>query len=103
MRSGLARAAALGLALAPFAVAPALADEPAAAFRSVERQTFTSEDLQRYGLSAEQADQVLSYQDQGYEVRIMTREEAKQLKAGFTDTEWLLIGVLVGVVVIALV
>jgi hypothetical protein len=80
---------------------PASAEEAAAQFRAVERQTFTSEDLQRYGLGAEEADRAVAYQDRGYELKVLTPEEAEQYTAGITDNEWLLIGILVGVVVIA--
>jgi hypothetical protein len=97
-----AGAAVLAAALSQAAVAPAFAEEPAPQFRSAERQTFTAEDLQRYGLSAEDAERAIAYQDQGYELKVMTREEAEQYTAGLTDNEALLVGILV-VVVIALV
>lgn len=71
-------------------------------FRSAEAQTFSQQDLQQYGLSATDAAQVASLQEQGYQVVVMSEEEAQQYQAGITDTQWLLIGLLVVVVVVAL-
>ncbi|MGD9966140.1 MAG: hypothetical protein AB7T59_06445 [Hyphomonadaceae bacterium] len=95
----LATAVALSLALTSFA--PLAAAQEPAQFRSVEAQAFTSQELQQYGLSAEDAAQVAAYQDQGYNVVVMTPEEAAQYQAGITGTQWLLIGLLVIVVAVA--
>jgi hypothetical protein len=81
--------------------APAFAQEPATQFRSVEAQTFSTDELQRYGLSAEDAAQVAAYQDQGYTVQVISPEEAAQYNAGLTSTQWLLIGLVVVVVAVA--
>lgn len=95
-------ATALALSLAFTSMAPvALAQEPATQFRSVEAQSFTTDELQQYGLSAEDAAQVAAYQDQGYNVVVMTPEEAAQYQAGITTTQWLLIGLVVIVVAVA--
>lgn len=100
MKIRLATAVALSLAFSQIAAAPAMAQEPA--FRSVERQSFSTQDLQRYGLSAEEAAQVAAYQDRGYQVQVMTPEEAQQYTGGqFTSTQWLVIGLLVIVVAVA--
>lgn len=96
----LATAVAFSLALTSFAPLAA-AQEPAQQFRSVEAQSFTTEDLQQYGLSAQDAAQVAAYQDQGYSVVVMSPEEAQQYQAGITGTQWLLIGLLVIVVAVA--
>lgn len=96
----LATALALSLAFASFAPA-ALAQQQTEQFRAVEPQSFTTEELQQYGLSAEDASQVAAYQEQGYQVVVMTPEEAAQYQAGITTTQWLLIGLLVVVVVVA--
>lgn len=99
MKSAILVAAAL--ALTQIAAAPAFAEQAAAEFRTAAPQTFTSQDLQRYGLSAEASERAVGLQDQGYEVRVLSHEEAQQYQAGITDNQWLLIGILVGVVVIA--
>jgi hypothetical protein len=94
-------ATALAFSLAFTSMAPmAVAQEPAQ-FRSAEAQAFTTEELQQYGLSAEDAAQVAAYQDQGYNVVVMTPEEAAQYQAGITGTQWLLIGLLVIVIAVA--
>jgi hypothetical protein len=101
MKACLASALALSTVLATFAVAPAQAEEPATAFRAVAPHAFTSEDLQRYGLSAADADRAIALQEQGYELKVLTPEEAASYTAGMTDTELLLVAILIGVVVIA--
>ena len=92
-------ATALAFALALSTVAPAAFAEPA--FRTAEAQTFSQQDLQQYGLSAADAAQVAAYQEQGYSVVVMSPEEAQQYQAGITSTQWLLIGLLVVVVAVA--
>jgi CubicO group peptidase (beta-lactamase class C family) len=95
-------ATALALSLAFTSLAPlAAAQEPVSQFRAAEPQAFTQEELQQYGLSSADAAQVAAYQDQGYNVVVMTPEEAQQYQAGITSTQWLLIGLLVVVVVVA--
>ncbi|MGD9980431.1 MAG: hypothetical protein AB7H66_17245 [Hyphomonadaceae bacterium] len=96
----LATAVAFSLALTSFAPLAA-AQEPAQQFRSAEAQSFTTDELQQYGLSAADAAQVAAYQDQGYNVVVMTPEEAAQYQAGITGTQWLLIGLLVIVIAVA--
>jgi hypothetical protein len=90
-------AAALSFALAQFAAAPAYAEQ----FRTAAPQTFTSEELQRYGLDADASQRAVALQEQGYEIRMLTPAEAEQYKAGITDNQWIWIGILVGVIVIA--
>lgn len=89
-------AAALAFALA---TAPAYAEQ--AQFRSAAPQTFTSQDLQSYGLSADASARAVDLQNQGYEVRVLSEEEAQDYQAGITDNQWLLLGILAGVVIIA--
>lgn len=101
MKSRLVSALALALVAAPLAAAPAFAAEPAQ-FRTAAPQTFTSQDLQRYGLDKAAAERAAALQKQGYEVKVLTPTEAQQYTAGITDNQWLLIGILAGVVVIAL-
>ena len=106
MKTKLLSAVALSFAVCQAAAVPAIAEEaavqePATEFRTVERQAFTTDDLQRYGLSAEDADLAIAYQQDGYELKVLSHEEAEQYTAGITDHEWLLIGILVAVVVIA--
>lgn len=93
--TALAFSLALSVATAPLA----MAQEPT--YRSAEAQSFTTEELQQYGLSADDAAQVAAYQDQGYNVVVMSPEEAAQYQAGITSTQWLLIGLLVVVVAVA--
>jgi hypothetical protein len=88
-------AAAMALSLA----APAYAKPPEAPFRAVEAQTFTAEDLERYGLDAEAAARGVELQAQGYQIVALTPEEAEAYRAGaITQTEWILIGI--GVLII---
>lgn len=97
MRLHFASAIALSLAFAQIATPAALAQEPAQ-FRAAAPQAFTSADLQRYGLSAEDAAQVQVLQQQGHQVRVMSVEETEQYKAGMSNRTWWIIG---GVVLIA--
>jgi len=96
MKSRFIGAAALAFTLA---IAPAYAEQ--AQFRSAAPQTFTSQELQSYGLNADQTSRAVALQEQGYEVRVLSEEEAAQYQAGITDNQWLLIGILAAVVVIA--
>lgn len=91
---------AVALAFALSTVAPSAFAETQA-FRTAEAQTFSQQELQQYGLSATDAAQVAAYQEQGYNVVVMSEEEAQQYQAGITGTQWLLIGLLVIVVAVA--
>jgi hypothetical protein len=51
--------------------------------------------LQRYGLSAEDAAEVRALQEQGYQVRVLTPEEASQYSAGISNRTWWIIGAVV--------
>jgi hypothetical protein len=96
-RSIFAIAAALAMGLA----VPAYADPPQAQtqFRSVEAQNFSAADLERYGLSSEEAARGVALQEQGYHIVALTPEEADAYRAGaISQTEWILIGV--GVLII---
>jgi hypothetical protein len=98
----LASAIALTFALGAMAAPAANAEQPGA-FRSAAPQTFTTEDLQRYGLSRDDATQIADMQAQGYEVQVISEEEAAQYRAGqYADNHmmWLVIG---GVILIVLV
>ncbi|MGQ0532372.1 MAG: hypothetical protein ACT4OF_06735 [Caulobacteraceae bacterium] len=92
-------AVAASLALSQFVV-PAYAQEPQAPvqFRAVEPQTFNAEDLQTYGLDADEAARAMALQEQGYKIVALTPEEAEAYRAGITQTEWILIGI--GVLII---
>lgn len=97
LRVPAAIAASLALSLA----APvAFAQEAPSPFRSVEAQSFTANDLQRYGLSDEQLATVESYQQQGYEVQVMSAEEAAEYTGGMTTNNVLAIVGLVAIVVV---
>ncbi len=88
-------ALAAGLALSQFGVSAYA--EPAQApaqFRSVQPQTFTAEDLERYGLDADAAARGVALQEQGYQIVALTPEEAEAYRAGaISQTEWILIGI----------
>ncbi len=100
MKSRIAGAAALAFALAQVSAMPAAyAETPQ--FRSAAPQAFSTQDLQRYDLSADATERAIALQEQGYEIRVLTHEEAEQYKAGITDNQWLMIGILAAVIVIA--
>lgn len=96
----LASAIALSFALVTMAAPAAYANEPAA-FRTAAPQSFSSDELQAYGLDAASTQRAMDLQAQGYEIRVLTAEEAQQYQAGITDSQWIWIGILVGVIVIA--
>ena len=98
LRVPTAIAASLALSLA--APVAAFAQEAPSPFRSVEAQTFTANDLQRYGLSDEQIATVESYQQQGYEVQVMTAEEAAEYTGGMSTNNFLAIVGLVAIVIV---
>lgn len=97
MKLRFASALALSLVFTQIAAPAAFAQGPAQ-FRAAAPQAFSTEDLQRYGLSAEDAAQVQALQQQGHQVRVLTAEEAEQYKAGMSNRMWWIIG---GVVLIA--
>lgn len=101
MKSRLLGAVALAFAFSQVAAPAAYAQQAAAQFRTAAPQSFSSEDLQRYGLSADASARAEALQAQGYEIRVLSHEEAAQYQAGITDNQWLLIGILAAVVVIA--
>jgi Flp pilus assembly protein TadB len=90
-------AAALAMSAA-LITAPAFAETQ---FRAPEAQSFTTEELQSYGLDQAQTERAVALQEQGYEIRVLSEEEAAQYQAGITDNQWLLLGILAGVIVIA--
>jgi hypothetical protein len=95
----LATALALCLAFTSMTAPAALAEQQA--FRTVEARSFSTQELQQYGLSAADAAQVAAYQEQGYQVAVLTPEEAEQYQAGLTTSTWLIIGLVVIVVAVA--
>jgi hypothetical protein len=102
MKLRLASAIALSFAFSQVAIMPAAAEQTAAQFRSVERQSFSQNELQRFGLSANDAAQVGAYQDAGYQVQVVSPEEAQAMTGGqFSNSQWLVIGLIVLVVVVA--
>ncbi|HET9229888.1 MAG TPA: hypothetical protein VFO00_01285 [Vitreimonas sp.] len=96
----LASAIALSFALVTMAAPAAYAQEPAQ-FRSAAPQSFSAGELQQYGLDAQATQRAMDLQAQGYEIRVLSAEEAQQYQAGITDNQWIWIGILVGVIVIA--
>lgn len=98
MKSRFVTALALSAALVAATVTPSFAQ-----FRTAEPQTFTATELQAYGLDAQASERAVALQDQGYEIRVLSQEEAQAYQAGITDNQWLLLGILAGVIVIAVV
>jgi len=94
----IATAAAVSFALASIA-APAMAQTE---FRTAEPQAFSSQELQQYGLDAATTERAIDLQSQGYEIRVLSDEEAANYQAGITDNQWLLLGILAGVIIIAI-
>lgn len=101
MKSMLAGAVVAAFAFAQVAVVPAYAEESVAQFRTAAPQSFSSQDLRQYGLDARTTDRAMALQDQGYEIKVLSQEEAAKYQAGITDNQWLLLGILAGVIVIA--
>ena len=105
MKSLFAGALALCLGFTQFAAAPAFAAEASAQFRTVAPQSFSSEDLQRYGLSADEAAKVQALQEQGHEVLVLTPEQARHYTAGESSDHhhhlWLLGALVIIVVAVA--
>lgn len=101
MKLRLPAAIVMSLALPAFAL-PATAAPPEAPspFRSVEAQTFSAADLQRYGLSDEQVAEVQAYQAAGYDVQVMTPEEAEEYTAGISTNNVLAIIGLVAIIIV---
>lgn len=100
MKTRLPAAIALGFALTQVAVPFAFAETPASQFRSVEAQSFNADEMARYGLSEAEAAQVRTYQEQGYEIQLLTPEEAEAYNAGLTNNNVLAIIGLVAIVVV---
>lgn len=94
-----ATAVAVSFALSSIA-APAFAETP---YRTAEAQAFTGAELQAYGLDAATTQRAVDLQNQGYEIRMISEEEAAQYQAGITDNQWIWLGILAGVIVIAVV
>jgi hypothetical protein len=96
----LAKALALSLVLTSFAAPAAFAEPQAAQFRTVEPRQFSAQELRSYGLSASDAAQVRALQEQGYEVRVLSSEEAQAYTGGLSNRTWWIIGAVVVVAVI---
>ena len=75
--------------------------EPSQQFRTVTAEKFSSADLQRYGMAKADADRSADMQNHGYKVMVLSKADAEKYKAGITDNQWILLGILAGVIVIA--
>lgn len=100
MKNRLPAAIALSFALSQIAVPLAMAETQASQFRSVEAQTFSDSDLAKYGLTDAETAQVRAYEAQGYQVQLLTPEEAEAYNAGLTNNNILAIIGLVAIVVV---
>ncbi len=101
MKNHFTAALALGLALSTLGVSAAYAEPvPGAAhFRTVQPQSFSTEDLQRFGLNAEATARAESLQSQGYRILALTPAEAEAYRAGdYSQQTWIFIGVAVLVI-----
>jgi hypothetical protein len=101
MKSVLAGAVALTLVAGQMIAMPAYAAEPSQQFRTVTAEKFSSADLQRYGMAKADADRSADMQNHGYKVMVLSKADAEKYKAGITDNQWILLGILAGVIVIA--
>lgn len=106
MKVRLIGALALSLALSQFAITTASAEQAGAQashFRTVAAQTFSANDLQRYGLDAADAAKVADLQAQGYRVQLVTPEQAAQYHGGMMSqqTWWIIGGIVLLVVIVA--
>ena len=104
MKARLIGALALALAFGQVTASAAFAEQASAQasqFRSVAPQHFSAQDLQAYGLDAAAAQRAVELQAHGYQVKVLTPAEAQRYQAGITDNQWLLLGILAGVIVIA--
>ena len=103
MKARLIGALAIALAFGQVTASAAFADQAtqASQFRSVAPQRFSAQDLQAYGLDAAAAQRAVDLQAHGYRVKVLTPAEAQKYQAGITDNQWLLLGILAGVIVIA--
>lgn len=99
MKARLAGAVGAIFALAQVAAMPAYAEQ--SPFRAPEARAFSAADLQAYGMERAAADRAVALQDQGYEIRVLSQEEAANYQAGITDSQWIWLGILAGVIVIA--
>lgn len=101
MKKHLIGALALGLALSQFGVSAAYA-EPVSApahFRTAQPQTFSSEEIQRFGLDADATARAEALQSQGYRILALTPAEAEAYRAGdYSQQTWIFIGVAVLVI-----
>ena len=103
MRNHFVTVLALSLALSQFGVAAASAQTagaPQAHFRTATAHTFSTTDLERYGLSSADAQQVAALQQQGYRVQVMSRAEAERITGGdMSSNTWLAVGAIALVVI----
>lgn len=101
MKNYLIGALALGLALSQFGASAAYA-EPVSApahFRTVQPQSFSTEEIQRFGLDADATARAESLQSQGYRILALTPAEAEAYRAGdYSQQTWIFIGVAVLVI-----
>ena len=99
MKRTLVAVLAAAMALSPMAISTASAQQ-ANHFRSAAAQSFSQQDLQRYGLSSADASKVAELQAQGYHVQVMTPDEAHRVYGGqWSQSTWIAIGVIALVVI----
>lgn len=95
----IATAVALTMALTSVAVPAASAEQAAGQFRTVAPRAFSGQELQSYGLSAQDTAQIQALQAQGYQVQVIGADEANR-SAGMSNTAWWIIGAVVVIAVV---
>jgi hypothetical protein len=96
----LATAVALTLAISQLTAPAAYAEQTAPQFRTVAPRAFSGQELQSYGLTAQDSAQIQALQAQGYQVQVIGADEANR-PAGMSNTTWWIIGAVVVIAIIA--
>lgn len=96
---GIRMATAIALALSAVAVPAANAEQAASQFRTVAPRAFSGQELQSYGLSAQDSAQIQALQQQGYQVQVIGADEANRT-GGMSNTTWWIIGAVVVIAVV---
>lgn len=98
---GVRMATALALALSAVAVPAANAEQTASQFRTVAPRTFSGQELQSYGLTAQDSAQIQALQQQGYQVQVIGADEANRTGGQMTTTWWIIGAVVVVAIIVA--
>jgi hypothetical protein len=94
-----ASAVALTFALSAIAIPAANAEQAAGQFRTVAPRAFSGQELQSYGLTAQDTAQIQALQSQGYQVQVIGADEANR-SAGMMNSTWWIIGAVIVIAVV---